>query len=86
MSRPTARPTVSPDRSIGRQHSESESSILRTTEDRLSRRLGLLAAVVADEALGRPIAETVGLEAAAVALDAPGWNTAYRLTAGLVTP
>ena len=56
------------------------------TDDRLARRLALLATIVADEALGRPVAETAGLEAAAVALDAPGWNTAYRLTAGLVTP
>ncbi len=52
------------------------------TDDRLARRLGLLASVIADQALGRRVAETAAMEAATVSR-APGWDTAYRLAAGL---
>ena len=53
---------------------------LEGTEDRLARELLSLAAVRADEALGRPVAPMAGSE---VAADSPGWDRAYRLAAGL---
>jgi class 3 adenylate cyclase/tetratricopeptide (TPR) repeat protein len=53
---------------------------LEGTEDRLARELLSLAAIRADEALGRPVAPMAGSE---VAADSPGWDRAYRLAAGL---
>ena len=53
---------------------------LAQTDDRLGRGLLSLAAIRADLALGRPVAPGAGRE---VASDAPGWDTAYRLAAGL---
>jgi hypothetical protein len=53
---------------------------LGPTGDRLGQELLSLAGVIADAALGRPVSPTAGAE---VAADSPGWNTAYRLAAGL---
>jgi hypothetical protein len=53
---------------------------LNGTDDRLGRELLSLAASRADAALGRPVSPTAGAE---VAADSPGWDTAFRLAAGL---
>ena len=55
-------------------------AIVDATDDRLAKGLVVLASARADEALGRPVAPGLGLEWAD---SCPGWDTAFRLAAGL---
>jgi hypothetical protein len=56
---------------------------LEATDDRLGRALLSLAAAHADAALDRQAAPAAPVAADEVVADSPGWDTAYRLAAGL---